>query len=111
MLDPFPIEEFLKEFNQKATEAYENQENWHSCSPDNPPCAVCKKLIRNVPLRLFNTSKNTELDFHFDCTGMKSFPNEDEENEFIECEFCEQFHQCNLIDEDQKKKLKHHLED
>lgn len=27
--------------------------NWRKCKPDHPPCAICKKIIAGIPLRLF----------------------------------------------------------
>ena len=53
-VDQKPMDEHIINFGKKAKEAFENRENWHSCSPDIPPCCVCKKLIHDFPFRLFN---------------------------------------------------------
>lgn len=51
-----------------AKQAIGDNAKWRRCSPDHPPCAVCKEPIFGVPLRLFSTGKPVyEMAFHMKC--------------------------------------------
>ena len=54
--------------NKKAKEAMKDVAKWTHVSEDEPMCVLCeKRIIDDVPLRLFNLEENTEIDFHVDC--------------------------------------------
>ena len=103
-----------------AREKMENLDNWRTCSPDHPPCAICKMpILYHAPLRMFDNSRNLEIAFHLECALENSHHVDsiDPESEFeldeIYCLYCEFLVSCNHIHEDFKKsplKMKKQLE-
>ena len=91
-------------------EIVKNMENWRDCSPDQPPCAICKMPILDMPMRL--ETNNKEISFHFGCAMDGDFP-EEEEAEFLEgadddvyCYSCDDLMDCPHVHENLKKAVK-----
>lgn len=61
---PFDLKSQMSDL---ALSTLRNPEKWRGCSPDHPPCALCKKVIRGVPLNLFSKKNNKALSFHTFC--------------------------------------------
>ena len=60
--------------NEKAKEAMKDRANWTNRSLDEPRCMICGKIIiDDVPLRLFNLTKDFEIAFHIDCATDEVF--------------------------------------
>ncbi len=104
-------------FNLLAIEKQSDIANWRSCSPDHPPCAICKNPITDgIPLRAFDEKRNLEIAFHMKCCSIpgRVYPLEGDETdeeiaeneENVECFYCKKLEKCPHISENYKGKLK-----
>lgn len=100
-------------FSDKVKKIILNKQNWRNCSPDNPPCGMCKNPIyEDVPIRLFNENNNTEIAFHPDCAFKEgTFAIEPESEDWIKgnmemifCFHCEDLDKCTFINKIYKGK-------
>lgn len=106
------MDELINKILNKITEK-KIQCIWRSCSPDNPPCAICKRIITEMPIRLTNIKQNKakEIALHIKCIndlGIEISPIP--ENEFLskyfygllECKFCADLSKCQALSMDEK---------
>ena len=94
--------------NDAAKAAMRDASNWRTCSPDCPPCAMCRKIITGgCPLRAFNGDR--EIAFHDKCClkegTMPADPNEEVDGwgAIIECVVCEQRETCPHLSDEERK--------
>lgn len=56
------------DINEKVQNVLNEKSNWRTTSPDEPPCAMCNKIIEDdVPIRLWSDDGNLEISFHPNC--------------------------------------------
>lgn len=95
----------------------ENKDNWRECSPDWPPCCICKRIISIAGIRLFNEN-GKELSFHITCinnqlkeklipnvSNEEFLPNNTDFNLIMQCNYCKEFKDCNFLSSEGKKEI------